>query len=1048
MDRDPPGAVASLSTTLGLLDIAKDETLSSSAKIVAPKSSGRLSDVAHVRSFPLGPIRRVSRTGLRESTVGSRPSVATTVSNKPDNEIAPAPLTAASVASTFFNKELALHDESEVKTDTVVVLHDDCYLHRWSRPKTSKVTLGLVVERPERLQAAVRGVAAAYILLGGKHSGGANAPHSKRESSHDIPFRIKRTSRLLPLTSNAPVNIHGLKWMKELQMMCESAEGKLAMGQKEVGRTEELGQSAKTKLHDGDLYLCRDSLDTLQGALGGVIDGVDAVFTRHRKAFVCIRPPGHHCSADLPSGFCWINNVHVGIEHAVLTHGLTHAAIIDFDLHHGDGSQAITWARNTKSSKATKRGLPADRTSIGYFSLHDINSYPCEHGDADKVQSASLCIENAHAQTIWNVHLQPWGSKAEFWQHYEQRYIVLLDKARQYLRSQTERIKLTQPGVEPKAMIFISAGFDASEWESEGMQRHKVNVPTDFYAKFTEDIIQIARQEGTSVDGRVVSVLEGGYSDRALTSGILSHLVGLTASTSHYSGAMVAPLTKKRANCHSDWWNLKSLTELEETFLSPSIATAKEARSAEPQAFWSPTRSFSAKVVDPSKLYRSISGTIAPTRSPTPPPPEVEWSIATHELCKLLVPSDRQIDSCKYEELAEVKVKRERISNIMPPPQVPGDRMQLRGRRSGVGFDAGPGTIPFSHKDVPSELPSRQATLGIAAVRAAKIATVKLPPTSDQPSVAVRKSRRISGAFPDLLSSRRVSSSAPVETLPSQPPASNVDSLTAGMKKITLRYNGPKDTEVPVLKPAKKAAIPKQPKPSSTAKTAAIKSTASQPVPHVVHSNTAASLSTVGSASNVQTAAPVIKLEDTSEDTRISSHQAISDRFDSVQFTAAISVNTHPVTIPLVSSEERIESASTSISSTSLPASLPSTALSVAPVESAFSMAFLQSPTDTSSPSLAPHSKSETKLPQPFTSQTPAEPNLFIPYIPESDPHYGYANTQASKPNGLANLTWLPPNTATPTASPAPKRVAQEAARLPPVFTSDGHIPFAGAERR
>ena len=79
----------------------------------------------------------------------------------------------------------------------------------------------------------------------------------------------------------------------------------------------------------------------------------------------------------------------------------------------------------------------------------------------------------------------------------------------------------------PRAAIFISAGFDASEHETPSMQRHAVNVPTDFYARFTRDIVALAKEEGTSVDGRVISVLEGGYSDKALISGVLSHVSGL-----------------------------------------------------------------------------------------------------------------------------------------------------------------------------------------------------------------------------------------------------------------------------------------------------------------------------------------------------------------------------------------------------------------------------------------------------------------------------------------------------------------------------------------
>ncbi|KAI9811292.1 MAG: hypothetical protein M1826_003268 [Phylliscum demangeonii] len=115
-------------------------------------------------------------------------------------------------------------------------------------------------------------------------------------------------------------------------------------------------------------------------------------------------------------------------------------------------------------------------------------------GDEDKIQAASLCIENAHGQTIWNVHLQAWKNETEFWALYETRYIALLEKARTFLRTHTQRLLVGSNDPEPKAAIFLSAGFDASEWEGAGMQRHKVNVPTDFYARFTSDIVKLANE--------------------------------------------------------------------------------------------------------------------------------------------------------------------------------------------------------------------------------------------------------------------------------------------------------------------------------------------------------------------------------------------------------------------------------------------------------------------------------------------------------------------------------------------------------------------------
>ncbi len=642
--------------------------------------------------------------------------------------------TAASVAQQFFHKELEIHhgeNITQIKQETLVILQDDCYGHRFSRPRTSRLGLSTIVERPERIHASVLGLATAYIRLGGRHAGGHAAPHPKKDLSSlpSIPFRIRKTTRSLPLTSQAATAVHGTKWMKELSIMCEGAEAKLALNGKELmrpGATEQAtgnGSVDKPKLHEGDLYLCSGSLSALEGALGGVCEGVDAVFADDsvKRAFVCIRPPGHHCSADYPSGFCWLNNVHVGIGHAAIAHGLTHAAIIDFDLHHGDGSQSITWAHNSRMASLPKNTPISKKTAVGYFSLHDINSYPCEMGDKEKVRNASLCLENAHGQTMWNVHLQPWKTDAEFWELYRNRYSVIIAKARSFLRHHADRLRQAPTHPQPRAAIFLSAGFDASEWESPGMQRHQVNVPTDFYARFTRDVVRMSEEEGLGVNGRVISVLEGGYSDRALMSGILSHLSGLTTMDSDtrrpagMSNGLNHEMSQRLGNLDMNgssledtagvssnmvetfdpsWWALSRLEEIENLVKPPpAVIAPRKVRNATP-TYTSVTQSYTAKMVSPQNR-RSLSGSSTNThmvaspnfRAPTPSPPEVDWATAAHELSKLLIPSNRQTESCKPEDLSAqaTRVRKDRQSTIGLPTEMPasdGNRMQLRERTS------------------------------------------------------------------------------------------------------------------------------------------------------------------------------------------------------------------------------------------------------------------------------------------------------------------------------------------------------------------------------
>jgi histone deacetylase HOS3 len=727
---------------------------------------GRQSSVSSLRSdVPGTPSRRSSFVPNMPSPMGPKSPM------HPPPQEEKAPLRACDVAEVYFGKELARHEGmvGAVNAGTIVIVHDQCYGHRFSRPKTAKGVLSLIMERPERILACVLGISAAYVRLGDRHSEGNHAPHPHHNPPERIPFKIRKTSRMVDITSPVVTNVHGSKWMGELKTLCDNAGNKLASSGKELARDmpADPGPAPRTELHSGDLYLCPESLNAFQGALGGVLDAVDAVFqgtslgNGPSRAFVCIRPPGHHCSDDHPSGFCWLNNVHVGIEHAMTAYGVTHAAIIDFDLHHGDGSQAITWARNKKVQNMTKTTPNRKKTSIGYFSLHDINSYPCEDGDDDKVQAASLCIDNAHGQSIWNVHLKSWRTPEEFWSIYEEKYMVLLEKTRQYLRHHTNRLSSSPKHPTPKAVIFLSAGFDASEWETTDMQRHPVNVPTEFYARFTRDVVRLAEEEGTSVEGRVISVLEGGYSDRALTSGVMSHLSGLcdgqvwsdpkpSKGLAHDMHQRLGRLSMYDEEAPSEsmaaeptlvsydpsWWHATQLSQLE-NLTNPAPAAPKKPRTGTPAHFSSPTQSFVAKVVDTSKISRNVNAryTSSPSRAPTPPPPEVDWRTATHALSKLLIPQDRQTQSHKPEDLAEPKVKKEKtVAPALNFVHLDPSGRQLRGRKAVASY-ADPGSDEEKGSQRPESRASRRQT----------IADFPLPTTED-PVPTRSVSRRMSVA--------------------------------------------------------------------------------------------------------------------------------------------------------------------------------------------------------------------------------------------------------------------------------------------------------------
>lgn len=419
---------------------------------------------------------------------------------------------------------------------TLVVLSPLLAEHVFGRKWESKSYLATIFERPQRLLASCIGVAAALTMFPFYYK----VVNSTKKGSIFSPY-VKR--------------VHGSRWPQMLHELCIDSQAKLAAGKLEVPED----------WNTGDIYLVPRTITAVEGSIGAIESAFDALFEEqsHNMAFVLLRPPGHHCHASLPSGFCLLNNAQLGIEYAYEKHGVTHCAILDIDLHHGDGLQDICWERGgfegdhgieeSESGPRDEYGKGfASYPKVGYFSLHDIKSYPAELGYAtkDTIRNASTCVMD-HDVNIWNVHLQSWATEDEFYKHYQTKYVAILNRANQFLntaKKQHEREKeeyaaamvkylkytekphslpvVKRPVAPPpfKPLIVISAGFDALEYENPQMQRHGINVPTSFYATFTRDVVKLAK---IHTGGKVVSFLEGGYSDGALTTGIFSHLIGL-----------------------------------------------------------------------------------------------------------------------------------------------------------------------------------------------------------------------------------------------------------------------------------------------------------------------------------------------------------------------------------------------------------------------------------------------------------------------------------------------------------------------------------------
>jgi histone deacetylase HOS3 len=465
-------------------------------------------------------------------------------------------------------------EPSASKSKTLVVIHDACIKHKFSRNVKAR-ELASVVERPERCRASILGIAAAKARL-------------DMEDSIDLTFDIVKSDRLGNLSDQAVTDVHGSAWPDQLTTLCDDAQETLAKGLLEI----------PPPYHSGDLYLGEGSHEALQGCIGSVYDSVDRILADdYDRVHVSVRPPGHHCAESMPSGFCMINNVHVAIAYAHRKYGVTRAVILDFDLHHGDGSQAIAWNINDntnqlrQASRSPRHASAAPGLRIGYFSLHDIYSYPCEDGSTEKIQDASLCL-SAHGQTIWNVHLRHHPTNASFDDVYDSDYSILFKKAARFL---------DEADVNDRSMVFLSAGFDASEHETKGMQRHGYNLPTHFYQRFASDAIALADRY---TSGKILSVLEGGYADRAITSGTFAYMVGLAGATE-----------KSVDGKDPQWWSVPRLTMLEKC--SKKLPAIKNHSPVDADARWiTDTVSLAARLMP--TVFLSTDNPIDPAIFATP----------------------------------------------------------------------------------------------------------------------------------------------------------------------------------------------------------------------------------------------------------------------------------------------------------------------------------------------------------------------------------------------------------------------------------------------
>lgn len=227
---------------------------------------------------------------------------------------------------------------------------------------------------------------------------------------------------------------------------------------------------------DGDTSLSPGTLQAAYRGVGANIKAVDLVMSgKATNAFCATRPPGHHAEKQTAMGFCFFGNVVIGARHALNHHKLDRVAIIDFDVHHGNGTQDLVW----------------DDERILFVSSHQMPLYP---------GSGAASEEGAH-RNVLNIPLDPNANGIALRQAFECEIIPALEAHK-------------------PQMIFISAGFDAHQADPLA----NLNLIEDDFNWATKILCDFADKH---CKGRVVSTLEGGYDLQALAASVAAHVTVL-----------------------------------------------------------------------------------------------------------------------------------------------------------------------------------------------------------------------------------------------------------------------------------------------------------------------------------------------------------------------------------------------------------------------------------------------------------------------------------------------------------------------------------------